>query len=179
LNILNNYYNQVLKYDFLNKFNYKSINQIPKIEKIILNFNCKSFDLKKITTAILTLELISAKKSIFTKSKKISINLKLRKGHPVGCKVILEKEKLENFLLKLLNKILPELKNFKGLRQKVYHKNSFSFSLKDLTNFDEINSNFYLFTNLPSLNITFVCSTNSVKELSFFLYSSKIPLTQI
>src|SRR6476660_5949384 len=113
MKVIKNYYNQVLKYDFLNKFNYKNINQIPRIEKIILNFNCKNFDIKKIATAILALELITTQKSVITKSKKVSINLKIRKGHPVGCKVILKKDKLESFLLKLLNKIFPELKNFK------------------------------------------------------------------
>src|SRR5688572_3941706 len=145
MNITKNYYNQILKYDFLNKFNYKNINQIPKIKKIILNFNCKNFDVKKIAIAILALELITAQKSTVTKSKKVSINLKIRKGHPVGCKVILKKDKLENFLLKLLNKIFPELKNFKGIILRSHSKNSLSFVLKDLINFNELNSNFYLF----------------------------------
>ena len=176
MKVIKNYYNQVLKYDFLNKFNYKNINQIPRIEKIILNFNCKNFDIKKIATAILALELITTQKSVITKSKKVSINLKIRKGHPVGCKVILKKDKLESFLLKLLNKIFPELKNFKGLTFKSRSKNSLTFALKDLINFNELNSNFYLFTNLPALNITLIYSTNNVKELSFFLNSLKIPL---
>jgi len=176
MKVIKNYYNQVLKYDFLNKFNYKNINQIPRIEKIILNFNCKNFDIKKIATAILALELITTQKSVITKSKKVSINLKIRKGHPVGCKVILKKDKLESFLLKLLNKIFPELKNFKGLTFKSRSKNSLTFALKDLINFNELNSNFYLFTSLPTLNIILVYNTKTIKESSFFLHSLKIPL---
>src|SRR5687768_2095497 len=116
--MMQNYYKQIIKYDFLNKFNYKNINQIPRKKKIILNFNCKGFELKKLAITLLSLELISMQKGNATKSKKASINLKIRKGHPVGCKVILKKEKMELFLLKLLNKIFPELKNFKGLIQK-------------------------------------------------------------
>ena len=176
MKIIKTYYNQILKYDFLNKFNYKNINQISRIEKIILNFNCKNFDIKKIATAILALELITTQKSIITKSKKVSINLKIRKGHPVGCKVILKKDKLESFLLKLLNKIFPELKNFKGFTFKSRNKNSLTFALKDLINFNELNSNFYLFTSLPTLNIILVYNTKTIKESSFFLHSLKIPL---
>lgn len=175
MNIIKNYYNQVLKYDFINKFYYGKIDKIPKIKKIILNFNCKNFEVKKIATVALTLELISSKKSVITRSKKISINLKLRKGHPIGCKVILTGKHLENFLFKLLNKIWPNLKNFDGLMQYVRSKNSFSFSLKDLVNFDELNSNFYLFSNLPTLNIVIIYNTKNNKELLFFLYSLKIP----
>lgn len=175
MNILKNYCKQILKYDCLNKFNYKNINQIPKIKKIILNFNCKNFDIKRLAVAILSLELISTQKGVLTKSTKASINLKIRKGHPVGCKIILEKEKLEIFLFKLLNKIIPELKNFKGLMQ-AHNKNSFSFSLKDLINFNELNSNFYLFTSLPTLNITLIFNTTNNKELTFLLKSLKLPL---
>ena len=176
MNLINHYYNQIITYDFLNKFNYKNINKIPKIKKIVLNFNCKNFDIKKIARAILALELISTTKSVVTKSKKISLNLKIRKGHPVGCKVIIKKKNLENFLLKLLNSIFPELKNFKGLTQQTNNINSFSFSLKDLINFDELNYNFYLFSQIPSLNITLIYNTTKPKELIFFLNSLKIPL---
>lgn len=173
---MKSYYNQIVKYDFLNKFHYKNVNQIPKIKKIILNFNCKNSDIKKLAVAILALELITTQKSTLTKSKKVLINLKIRKGHPTGCKVVLKKDKLESFFSKLLNKIFPELKNFKGLIPQLHNKNSFSFILKDLINFEELNSNFYLFTNLPTLNITLVYNTNTVKELFFFLNSLKIPL---
>jgi len=175
--MIRNYYKEIIRYDFLNKFNYKKINQIPKIKKIILNFNCKSFDIKKLAITILTLELISTKKSVATKSKKASINLKIRKGHPVGCKVVLKNKKMEFFLFKLLNKIFPELKNFKGLKvQKHNSINSFSFSLKDLINFNELNSNFYLFANLPTLNITVVYNSCTTKELNYFVNVLKFPL---
>lgn len=175
--MIQNYYKKIIKYDLLNKFNYKNVSQIPKIKKIILNFDCRSFDIKKLAITILTLELISMEKVSVTKSKKASINLKIRRGHPVGCKVILTKKKLESFLLKLLNKIFPELKNFKGLIQKNTNINSFSFSIKDLINFNELNSNFYLFTNLPTLNITIVFDDiYTTKELDFFINSLKIPL---
>jgi len=176
MNILKNYYKYILKYDFVNKFNYKNINQIPEIKKIVLNFNCKNCDIKKIATAILALELITAENGIITKSRKAAINLKIRKGHPVGCKIILEKEKMDFFLFKLLNKILSELKNFKGFPTKIHYKNNFSFSLNDLINFDELNSNFYLFSTLPTLNITIVYNTKNSEELFFFLNSLKIPL---
>lgn len=176
MNVLNNYYTQIVKQDFLNKFNYKNVSQIPKIKKIALNFNCKNFNTKKLALTMLTLELITTKKGKLTVAKKAVVNLKLRKGHPVGCKIILEKKKMNAFLFNLLNKIFPQLKNFKGFKTKQNNKNDVSFSLQDLTNFYELNSNFYVFTDLPTLNVTLIYNTQNGLELKFFNNALKIPL---
>jgi large subunit ribosomal protein L5 len=176
MKILSNYYKKIIIYDLINKFNYININQIPKLEKIILNFNCNSFDIKKLSTALLTLELISLKKSRITTATKSNITVKIRKGYPVGCKVILKKEKMFSFLFKLLISIFPELRNFKGLIFKKENKNSFSFTIKDLSNFNELKSNFYLFTNLPALNITLTFVNKSKNEFYYFINSFKLPI---
>lgn len=178
MNNLKNYYKRVLKYDFLNKFFYKDINKIPSIKKVILNFNCKSSDLKKLSLALLTLELITKEKSKLTKLTNSSLNLKIKKGYPIGCKVILKNKIMETFISQLLNQIFPNLRNFKGLVFKKLNKNSFSFTLKDLSNFNELNSNFYLFKNLPFLNITIVFETKDHKELIFFINALKLPIKQ-
>lgn len=86
------YYKTVIKYDLINKFNYKNIKELPKLKKIILDFKTKNFKTKTFAATLLALELISLKKCNFTTSKKPNILLKIQKGQPVGGKVILKKK---------------------------------------------------------------------------------------
>ncbi len=87
MSFLSNFQLKVLKHDLLNKFNYKNINDLPKMKKIILNFSCRTSNIKRLATAALALELITNKKGVLTRSKKSNILLKIRKGNPIGCKI--------------------------------------------------------------------------------------------
>ena len=179
MNILEFYYEKVIKHDLINKFYYLNIKNIPKLEKIVLNFGCNSHNIKKLAAAILALELISLKKGKLSSSKNSNIFLKIRKGAPTGCYVILKKKKMYSFLFKLLVEIFPNLKNFKGIpNNKDYgnNNNSFSFYIEDLISLKELNNHFYIFNNLPSLNITIISNSSKKKELIYLLKSFKIPL---
>jgi ribosomal protein L5 len=91
---------------------------------------------------------------------------------------ILTKNKIYNFLFKLILEILPALKNFKGISYK-FNKlkcNSFSFYIKDLIVLKEFNPHFHLFNNLPALNITIITNTKNKNELIYLLQSFKLPL---
>ena len=92
MNCLEKYYNKFIKYDLILKFNYKNIKKIPKIKSIILNFGCKTSDLKKLSLSFLILQLITKKQCKLNFSKKSNIFLKIRKGQPVGCQIILKKK---------------------------------------------------------------------------------------
>ena len=176
MNLLENYYKQVIKYDLINKFFYNQLKDIPELKKIILNFGCKSFEIKNIAAALLSLELITTKQASVTKSKRANILLKIRKGYPVGCMVILTKNKMYQFFFKLLTEVFPNLKDFKGIKvSKNLRNKSFSMTLLDLINFKELEKQFYLFTNLPPLNIILVTNTKSRKELIYLLNSFKMP----
>jgi large subunit ribosomal protein L5 len=176
MNLLENYYKKVIRYDLINKFSYNNLGNIPELKKIILNFGCESFDIKNIAAALVALELITIKQGIVTKSKRANIMLKVRKGYPVGCIVILTKAKMYQFFFKLLTEIFPTLKDFKGLNLSKKLKNkSFSFTLLDLINFKELEKQFYLFTDLPPLNLIIVTNTKTHKELIYLLTSFKIP----
>lgn len=177
MNILNNYNEEIVKYDLINKFNYNKINDIPYFKKIILDFNCKNFEIKKISPAILALELIANKKGVLTKAKKANVLLKIRKGNPVGCSVVIRKSHMFNFFYKIVNDILPILKNFKGIYlKKKNSNNSLTFNLKELIHFSNLEINFYFFENLPSLNVTIVTNTKNLKEFNYLLRSFKIPI---
>jgi len=178
MNILENYYKKVIRYDLLNKFSYNRIEDIPQLKKVVLNFGCKSFDIRNLAVSLFSLELIAYQKGILTKSKRSNILLKIRKGNPVGCMVILKKNKMYSFTFKLLIDVFPSLRDFKGIYvAKKLNTTSFSFTLSDLISFKELEKQFYLFSNLPPLNITFVTNARSKKELLYLLNSFKLPIT--
>ena len=102
--------------------------------------------------------------------------LKVRKGHPVGCIVTLTKVEMYNFFLKLLTQVFPNLKDFKGVKSSKKLKNkSYSFTLTNLINYEELEKQFYLFTNLPPLNIILITNAKNKKELMYLLQSFKVP----
>lgn len=173
---LDYYYRNIVKYDLLNKFQYNTLKKIPKIKKIILNFGCKNSDLKQLSTALLALELVSSQKGMLTVSKNSNILLKIRKGSPVGCKVILQKNSMYNFFAKLLIEILPRLKNFSSLilKTKKLKNAAISYKIANTLIFFELEHNYYLFNNLPNLNITIVTNSSTREELVFLLNSFKI-----
>lgn len=175
MHILEYYYEKIIKYDLINKFFYTNLKELPKLKKIILNFGCKSFEIKNLASALFALELVTNKRGILTTSKKANILLKIRKGHPVGCTVVLEKTDMYIFFLKLLNEVFPNLKDFKGIRlPKKAKKTSFSFTIKELISFEELSTHFYLFNNLPPLNITLITNTKTQEELIFLINSFKL-----
>ena len=159
MHFLNYFQSKTLKHDLLNKFNYKNINDLPKLEKVILNFGCKTNDMKQLSTAILALELITNQKGILTKSKKSNILFKIRKGNPVGCKVTLQKKSMFKFLEKILLEIFPKIKNFSGLTfSKRIKKNSFSFSRS---------CHFFIFHLIICIYIYYQIKTNKTNKQKF------------
>lgn len=174
--MIKNYYEKTVKYDLINKFFYKKIKEIPKLKKINLNFGCSNFDIKSLASTMLALEIITYKQGKLTKLMKSDVLLKIRKGYPVGCSLTLNKNNSYNFFLKLINEVFPKLKEFKGLlinkNQKV---TSFSFTIKELVTFNKLETHFYLFSNLPKLNITIITNTKTHKELIYLLKTLKLP----
>lgn len=178
MSILENYYKKVIRHDLLNKFSYNRVEDIPKLKKIVLNFGCKSFDIRNLAVSLLSLELVTGQKGALTKSKRANILLKIREGNPVGCVVVLKKNKMYDFTFKLLIDVFPNLRDFKGIHvAKKLNITSLSFTLVDLISFKELEKQFYLFSNLPPLNVTVVTDARSKKELLYLLNSFKIPLT--
>lgn len=170
------YYKKIIRNDFINKFFYKNIGEIPEFKRIILNFGCKSFDLKKLSTSLLALKLITNQKGALKISRKPHILLKLRKGNPVSCVVTLKNNEMYTFLKKLICDSLPFIKNFDKIKiNKKKQKKTFSFTLNNLIIFEELELHFYLFRNLPPLNITIITNSKSIKELIFLLQSFKLP----
>ena len=177
MHTLNHFYAKTLKFDLLNKFYYTNLKKLPKLKKIILNFNCKTTDLKTLSTHLLALELVTHQKGVLTVSKHPNLFLKIRKGNPIGCKVILKKTSVLKFLSKSLNEIFPKTKNFDAVIVDRKKKDTnFSFAIKDNLNFPELSENYYLFNDLSDLNLSIVTTAKTKKETTFLLKSLQIPL---
>lgn len=123
------------------KFNYTNINEVPKLEKIVLNMglgdekdNSKSFQL-----AVEELKLISGQKPVVTKAKKSVANFKVREGQNIGAKVTLRSGKMYDFLDKLMNIVLPRVRDFKGVSTKSFDgRGNYAMGLKEQLIFPEI-----------------------------------------
>lgn len=165
----NIYSHDVIKYDFINAFNYQNLAQLPNLNKIILNFGHSKSNLKYLISGLLALEFISSKKGNLTKSKGLNLLLKIKKGNPVGCKVILEKNYMHSFYSKLITSILPKVKHSQLPRFPCNSKavKSISFQLKSPLLFAELENQFQFFRSIPNLDITLSTNSRSQKELFF------------
>ena len=104
------------------KFGYKNALEVPKIEKITLNMGVgeASQDKKKVQTAAEEMELIAGQKPVITKAKKSIAQFKLREGMPIGCKVTLRRERMYEFIDRLVTVAMPRIRDFRGLNPKSF-----------------------------------------------------------
>lgn len=176
MHLLEKFYSKTIKYELINKFKYNKTKNLPQLKKIILNFGCKTADIKQLASCLLALELITNQKGTFTTTKHANILFKIRKGNPTGCKITLQKFKLFNFLYKILSEVFPKLKNFTGFTiTKKIKKKAFSYELHETFSFSELENHYYLFNTLPKLNITIVTSSQKKRELIYLLKAYQFP----
>jgi len=168
------YSRKVLRYDLINTFCYQNITQIPNLKKIVLNFGYQKPNFKYLVSSLLALEFLSSKKGKIAKSKHLSVFLKIKKGNPVGCVVVLRKDLMYSFYVKLKTCLFLKFK-FQPHRswKALTFVNSITFQLKNPLIFAELENQFQFFKNLPKLDITLVTTSKSQKELFFLLKSTK------
>ena len=124
------------------KFGYKNVMEVPKIDKITLNMGVgeATQDKKKVTSAAEEMELIAGQKPVITKAKKSIAQFKLREGMPIGAKVTLRRERMYEFLDRLVNIALPRVRDFRGLNPKSFDgRGNYAFGIKEQIIFPEIN----------------------------------------
>jgi ribosomal protein L5 len=174
MNLFENYYVHVIKYDLINKFLYNKLKKVPKIYKIILNFEFSKSNIKQLCTVILALELIASRKGKFILAKKANLFLKIKKGDPVGCQIILQKKSMYDFLTKLVFEIFLK---FKECLQTNMGNSIITFKLKNKLLFTELLNNYNLFNNnLTGLSVTIVSSKTNKTEFFYLINSFKQPL---
>ena len=164
--------NVTLKKDYLErivpalteKFNYHTPMQVPKLKKIVINqgLGRATLDKKLIEVSINELTAITGQKAVQTVSKKDISNFKLRKKMPIGVRVTLRRERMYEFLERLVRVALPRIRDFKGIEGKLDGRGNYTLGISEQIIFPEINID--TITQMMGMNITFVTSANTDEE---------------
>ena len=137
-------YAEVVKPELMKKFGYKNAMQVPKINKIVLNIGAgeAASDSKKIQAAINDLTAIAGQKVVTTRAKKAIASFKIRENLPIGVKVTLRKDKMYEFLDRLITMALPRVRDFRGVSSKSFDgRGNYTLGIKDQLIFPEIDYN--------------------------------------
>lgn len=138
---LHDLYISVVKPNMIKHFGYKNSMSVPRLEKIVINMGVGEAvnDRKKIDGAINDMTAISGQKPVITRAKKSVSNFKLRDGMSIGCKVTLRKDRMYEFLDRLVNMALPRVRDFRGLSSRSFDgSGNYSFGIKEQIVFPEI-----------------------------------------
>lgn len=169
-------YKAVIVPELMKKFSYKSVMQVPKLHKIVVNMGVGEAvtDQKILEEAVKDLETITGQKASIRKSKKAISNFKLREGVNIGAMVTLRKERMYEFLDRLINIALPRVRDFRGLSDKSFdgHGN-YSVGVKEQIIFPEIN--FDKVTRVLGMDITFVTTAPNDNEAYELLQAFGVP----
>jgi large subunit ribosomal protein L5 len=159
------------------KFNYKSVMQVPKLEKIAINQGVGRFsvtDKKIMDSSILEMSTISGQQAVGAKSKKDISNFKLRKGMPVGVRVTLRDNNMYEFLDRLISVALPRIRDFKGINDKGFDgKGNYTLGVTEQIIFPEINID--KISKILGMDITFVTSATTDVEALELLKQFGLP----
>ena len=158
------YENEVVK-SLMEKFNYSSKMQAPKIEKIVLNIGVGDAvsNSKLLDDAVNELTLITGQKPVVTRAKKSIAGFKLREGAPIGCKVTLRGERMYEFLDKLVNISLPRVRDFRGVSNNSFDgRGNYTLGIKEQLIFPEID--FDKVNKLRGMDIVFVTTAKTDEE---------------
>ena len=161
-----------LKKDYLERivpalqkeFNYSTVMQVPVLKKIVINQGLgeATADKKIIETAINELTAITGQKAVATLSRKDISNFKLRKKMPIGVMVTLRRERMYEFLERLVRVSLPRIRDFKGIESKLDGRGNYTLGIQEPIIFPEINID--SITKIMGMNITFVTSAKTDEE---------------
>ncbi len=169
-------YETKIKNELKDKFNYSSIMEVPKLEKIVINMGVGEgcHDEKFIDAAQKDLELIAGQKAVVTKARKSIASFKLREGQPVGVKVTLRGENMYNFMEKLIKISLPRVRDFRGVSDKAFDgKGNYTLGIKEQLIFPEIEyDNVY---KIRGMDIIFVTTAKSNDEAHALLKAFGMP----
>ena len=138
---LREHYDKVVRNSLMEEFKYQNPMQVPKVEKIVLNMGVGegAADQKKVQAAANELTLIAGQKPVITKARTSIAAFKLREGMPVGCKVTLRRDRMYEFLDRLITIALPRVRDFRGVSPKSFDgQGNFSMGLKEQIVFPEI-----------------------------------------
>ena len=162
---LNELYRQSIRPDLIKESGYSNVLQVPKLEKIVINMGIGEAvqDSKKVAAAVSELSLITGQKPITTKAKKSVAGFKLREGMAIGCKVTLRRDRMYEFLDRLITIALPRVRDFRGLNPRSFDGyGNYAMGLKEQIVFPEID--YDRIDSVRGMDIIFVTSAKTDDE---------------
>lgn len=172
-------YESEVKAKLMKEFNYTSVMQIPKIEKIVVNIGVgdATGNSKLIDDSVKELQQITGQKPVITRAKKSIATFKLREGMPIGCKVTLRGERMYEFYDKLVSITLPRTRDFRGVSKNAFDgRGNYTLGIKEQTIFPEIN--FEQVNRVRGMDIVIVTTANTDEEARFLLKELGFPFAK-
>ena len=179
MNRLQEKYNSEIKKNLVEKFNYTSTMQVPKLVKIVINLGVGDAiaNPKALDEAVAELTAIAGQKPVVTKAKKSIANFKLREGMPIGCKVDLRGERMYDFLDKLVNISLPRVRDFRGVSTSSFDgRGNYTLGIKEQIIFPEIS--YDKVTKVRGMDIVIVTTANTDEEARALLAGLGMPFAK-
>ena len=176
MNRLREKYNNEIVKELQSKYNYKSVMEVPKLDKIVVNMGVgdASHNSKMLEAAMKDLSIITGQKPVATKAKKAIAGFKIREGQAIGCKVTLRGENMYNFLDKLISITLPRVRDFRGLSNKSFDgRGNYTLGLTEQLIFSEINYDDVV--KVRGMDIVFVTTAKTNEEAHDLLKGFGMP----
>ncbi|MCC5792046.1 MAG: 50S ribosomal protein L5 [Legionellaceae bacterium] len=174
---LKEFYNDKITKQLMERFNYKSVMQVPRITKITLNMGVGEAvaDKKAINSAVEDMTLIAGQKPVVTMARKSIAGFKIREGWPIGCKVTLRNQRMYEFLDRLICITLPRVRDFRGLNTKSFDgTGNYSFGIKEQIVFPEID--YDKTDGLRGMDICITTTAKTNEEAKALLEAFNFPL---
>ena len=175
---LNEIYTKSIRPELLEQSGYKNILEVPKLQKIVINMGLGEAvqDSKKVASAVADLTKISGQKPVITKASKSVAGFKLREGMPIGCKVTLRRDRMYEFLDRLITIALPRVRDFRGLNPSSFDGcGNYAMGLKEQIVFPEID--YDQIDTIRGMDIIFVTSAKTDDEARELLRKFDFPFT--
>ncbi|MDU4891217.1 MAG: 50S ribosomal protein L5 [Clostridium sp.] len=172
-------YNNEVVQAMMDKFGYKNIMEVPKLEKIVINMGVGEAkdNAKVLDAAVSDMELITGQKAVLTRAKNSVANFKIRENMAIGCKVTLRKEKMFQFADKLMNIALPRVRDFRGVPTKSFDgRGNYALGIKEQTIFPEIE--YDKIDKVRGMDIIFVTTAKTDEEARELLRFLGMPFAQ-
>ncbi len=171
------YYKDKVAPELIKKFGYKSVMEVPRIEKITLNMGVGEAvaDKKVMEDAVGDMQKIAGQKPVVTKSKKSIAGFKIRENYPIGCKVTLRRARMYEFLDRLVTVAIPRVRDFRGLSGRAFDgRGNYNMGVREQIIFPEIE--YDKIDALRGMNITITTTAKTDEEARALLLAFKFPL---
>lgn len=163
----------------MKEFNYQNVMQVPKVKKIVLNMGLGEAiqNIKILDVAVEELTMIAGQRATIRRARRSIAAFKLREGMPIGCMVTVRREKMYHFLDKLINAVLPRVRDFRGVSPNAFDgRGNYSLGLKEQIIFPEID--YDKVDRINGMNITIVTSAKTDEEARYLLRQMGMPFRE-